>query len=78
MNYNYYFDETASIRAILFQFNKRLEFDVRRGNFNDVAALDLELTTHTINVDYKKTLHDWTLKQDSILRYKILQIRLLE
>jgi iron complex outermembrane receptor protein len=40
-----------------------LEFDVRRGNFNDVAALELELTTHTINVDYKKTLHDWTLKR---------------
>jgi iron complex outermembrane receptor protein len=27
-----------------FQFNKRLEFDVRRGNFNEIAALDLALT----------------------------------
>ena len=63
MNYNYYFDETASLSVqYSFQFNKRLEFDVRRENFNDVAALDLELTTHTINVDYKKTLHDWTFK----------------
>ena len=63
MNYNYYFDETASLSVqYSFQFNKRLEFDVRRENSNDVAALDLELTTHTINVDYKKTLHDWTFK----------------
>lgn len=63
MNYNYYFDETASLSVqYSFQFNKRLEFDVRRENSNDVAALDLELTTHAINVDYKKTLHDWTFK----------------
>jgi iron complex outermembrane receptor protein len=63
MNYNYYFDETTSLAVqYSFQFNKRLEFDVRRGDFNDVAALDLELTTHAINVDYKKALHDWTFK----------------
>ena len=63
MNYNYYFDETASLAVqYSFQFNKRLEFDVRRGDFNNVAALDLELTTHAINVDYKKALHDWTFK----------------
>lgn len=63
MNYNYYFDETASLAVqYSFQFNKRLEFDVRRGDFNDVAALDLELTTHAINVDYKKALHDWNFK----------------
>ncbi|MBG6187014.1 TonB-dependent receptor [Flavobacterium sp. CAN_S2] len=63
LNYNYYFDETASLAVqYSFQFNKRLEFDVRRGDFNDIAALDLELTTHAINVDYKKALHDWTLK----------------
>jgi hypothetical protein len=31
-NYNYYFDETASLAVqYSFQFNKRLEFDVRRG-----------------------------------------------
>ena len=63
MNYNYYFDETSSLAVqYSFQFNKRLEFDVRRGDFNDVAALDLELTTHAINVDYKKALHDWNFK----------------
>ena len=63
MNYNYYFDETASLAVqYSFQFNKRLEFDVRRGNFNALAALDLALTTHSINIDYKKTVHDWSLK----------------
>lgn len=63
INYNYYFDETASLAVqYSFQFNKRLEFDVRRGDFKDIAALDLELTTNAINVDFKKTLHDWTLK----------------
>ncbi len=63
LNYNHYFNETASLAMhYSFQFNKRLEFDVRRGNFNNVAALDLELTTHAINVDYKKGLHDWTFK----------------
>jgi iron complex outermembrane receptor protein len=40
-NYNYYFDETASL-AVQYSFSLiRLEFDVRRGDFNDVAALDL-------------------------------------
>ncbi|SDG97519.1 iron complex outermembrane recepter protein [Flavobacterium omnivorum] len=63
LNYNYYFDETASLAVqYSFQFNKRLEFDVRRGGFNDIAALDLELTTNAVNVDFKKTVHDWTLK----------------
>jgi iron complex outermembrane receptor protein len=63
LNYNYYFDETASLAVqYSFQFNKRLEFDIRRGNFDAIAALDLELTTNAINVDFKKTLHDWTLK----------------
>jgi iron complex outermembrane receptor protein len=63
MNYNYYFDEAASLAVqYSFQFNKRLEFDVRRGDFTDIAALDLELTTHAVNVDYKKALHDWSFK----------------
>jgi iron complex outermembrane receptor protein len=63
LNYNYFFDETASLAVqYSFQFNKRLEFDIRRGNFDAIAALDLELTTNAINVDFKKTLHDWTLK----------------
>jgi iron complex outermembrane receptor protein len=62
-NYNYYFDETASLTIqYAFQFNKRLEFDVRRGNFNNKPALDLDLKTHAVNIDYKKNLHDWNIK----------------
>ena len=63
LNYNYFFNETASLGVqYSFQFNKRLEFDVRRGENKNKPALDLELATHAINVDYKKVLHDWTLK----------------
>jgi iron complex outermembrane receptor protein len=63
MNYNYYLNETASLAVqYSFQFNKRLEFDVRRRDFNEIAALDLALTTHAVNVDYKKLLHDWNIK----------------
>lgn len=63
LNYQLYFDETASLEATYaFQFNKRLEFDVRRGDFNKLAALDLELSTHNFTVDFKKAYHDWHLK----------------
>jgi iron complex outermembrane receptor protein len=66
VNYNYYFDETALAVQYSFQFNKRLEFDVRRGNFNEIAALDLALTTNAVNIDYKKSLHDWNIKTESM------------
>lgn len=45
-----------------FQYNHRLEFDVRRGNYNDKPALDLELTTHSLNADYKKSFDGWNFK----------------
>jgi iron complex outermembrane receptor protein len=63
INYNYYFDETAVLALqYSFQFNNRQEFDVRRGDFNEIAALDLSLTTNAVNIDYKKSLHDWNIK----------------
>lgn len=34
-----------------FQFNNRLEFDVRRGGRGDRPSVDLELTTHTLSTD---------------------------
>tara|TARA_R110000850_G_scaffold277086_1_gene422531 strand:+ start:274341 stop:276734 length:2394 start_codon:yes stop_codon:yes gene_type:complete len=34
-----------------FQFNNRLEFDVRRGGRGDRPSVDLELTTHTLSAD---------------------------
>ncbi len=71
LNYNYFFNETASLATqYSFQFNKRLEFDVRRGDFNNKAALDLQLKTHTINIDYKKVYHDWNLKSGISASYQ--------
>lgn len=62
-NYNFFFNETSALAAqYSFQWNNRLEFDIRRGNLNDIAALDLQLQTHTIQVDYTKEYHDWNLK----------------
>lgn len=40
-----------------FQFNNRLEFDVRRGGRDDQAAVDLELTTHTFSSDLSFDAH---------------------
>lgn len=36
-----------------FQLNERLEFDIRRGERNDIAAADLTLTTHAFKADMK-------------------------
>lgn len=63
LNYNYYFDESAFISfQYAFQVNRRLEYDVRRSNFANTAALDLDLKTNTLNIDYKKNWHDWNFK----------------
>lgn len=35
-----------------FQFNNRLEYDVRRGGRGDLPSVDLELTTHTLATDF--------------------------
>jgi hypothetical protein len=75
--YNYYFDETASLAVqYSFQFNKRLEFDVRRG-FNEIAALDLALTTNAVNIDYKNHCMTGISKPESMDLFRIiLQIQL--
>lgn len=60
---NYYRNENTMLSfQYAFQFNKRLEFDVRRKDFEIKPALDLELTTHTLNLDFKKMQHDWDMK----------------
>ena len=62
-NFDYYFNESAFVSfQYAFQFNKRLEFDLRRGDYKDIPALDLDLKTNTLNIDYKKSGHDWNLK----------------
>jgi len=71
LHYHYFFNETASMAVqYAFQFNKRLEYDVRRQNFNNIAALDLQLQTNTVNLDFKKEYHDWTLKTGANSSYQ--------
>jgi iron complex outermembrane receptor protein len=54
-----------------FQFNNRLEFDVRRSSANNnKAALDLQLSTHTFLADYKTTVGDWNVKSGLNLGYQ--------
>lgn len=36
-----------------FQFNKRKEFDIRRGNYANTPALDMDLSTHSANLDFE-------------------------
>jgi iron complex outermembrane receptor protein len=70
-NFNYYWNEMASVSIqYAFQFNKRLEFDVRRRNYMNTAALDLDLKTHSILIDFKKVSHDWTIKSGTNASYQ--------
>ncbi len=41
-----------------FQHNRRLEYDVRRGELDNRASLDLELTTHSLSSDFKWDAHE--------------------
>lgn len=62
-NFNYYFNELESMSFQYdFQQNKRLEYDIRRGNYNNTAALDLDLKTNSLSIDYIKNDHDWNFK----------------
>ncbi len=54
-----------------FQRNHRLEFDIRRGEDRDKAALDLQLDTHTLMLDLDSHLTDATnLKAGLMGRYQ--------
>jgi iron complex outermembrane receptor protein len=71
VNFNYRWNEIASLGIqYAFQYNKRLEFDIRRGSFSNTAALDLDLQTHSLLIDYKKISHDWTIKTGSSSSYQ--------
>ena len=71
INFDYRLSDAENIIAqYAFQFNHRQEFDVRRGNLNNLAALDLELVTHSFNVDYKKNGIDWNFKSGISATYQ--------
>lgn len=42
-----------------FQSNRRFEYDIRRGERDNIPSIDLELTTHTLSTDFK-----WDTKDD--------------
>ncbi|MCL9770610.1 TonB-dependent receptor [Flavobacterium sp. HXWNR69] len=71
-NYERWLNEESSINLqYAFQFNNRLEFDVRRSSANnDKAALDLQLATHTFLADYKTNIGNWKLKSGLNLGYQ--------
>jgi len=63
LNYKQKIDDSSSLSTFYsFQFNHREEYDLRRTDNANKAALDLELATHTLQTDYKKTWEKWTLK----------------
>ncbi|MBC6996975.1 TonB-dependent receptor [Cytophaga sp. FL35] len=50
-----------------FQRNRRFEYDIRRGEANNQASIDLLLTTHTFSTDFK-----WDAKEQFHLQFGIL------
>ena len=72
LNYQRWLNENTSIDLqYAFQFNNRLEFDVRRNDENtNKAALDLQLATHTFLADYKTNVGKSRLKSGLNLAYQ--------
>ncbi len=63
VNFNYFVNENSLLAfQYSYQLNKRLEFDIRRNRANDKPALDLELATHSLKIDFKKECLHWDFK----------------
>ena len=52
------------------QKNNRKEFDVRRGEYKNIASLDIDLSTHNAQVD-----HEWTGTNTSVLTGVFAQVQ---
>ncbi|WP_445456635.1 TonB-dependent receptor [Flavobacterium sp. HNIBRBA15423] len=71
LNYKRWLNNNSALDVqYAFQFNNRLEFDIRRSNANDKAALDLQLATHTLLSDYNTSFGNWKLKSGINLGYQ--------
>ncbi|EAZ96619.1 hypothetical protein FBBAL38_04330 [Flavobacteria bacterium BAL38] len=72
INYQRWLNDNSSLDfQYAFQFNNRLEFDIRRTSANtDKAALDLQLATHTFLTDYKTSIGNWKIKSGLNLGYQ--------
>jgi iron complex outermembrane receptor protein len=53
-----------------YQNNQRFEYDIRRGNDRDTPALDLELNTHTVMLDYKIDYKNFEFKTGIMGRFQ--------
>lgn len=54
LNYYQHFSEIGKLTMqYAFQLNDRQEFDIRRGDYKDKAALDLTLATHSMLIDFE-------------------------
>jgi iron complex outermembrane receptor protein len=63
INYNRQFSEKSSLALqYAFQLNHRQEYDIRRANYIDKPALDLTLTTHSLQADWKQEEGSSTFK----------------
>lgn len=62
LNFEYNFQKSVLQFQYAYQFNIRKEFDVRRGANANKAALDLGLTTHQIQANYKHKFEKIELK----------------
>lgn len=63
---NHYFDNQNKLSfQYSYQNNKRLEFDLRRGDARNTPALDLTLQTNQFLIDYQQEGLHWQLKTGS-------------
>lgn len=53
-----------------YQNNHRFEYDIRVGNDRDTPALDLELDTHTVLLDFKGRFYDLNFKSGIMGRFQ--------
>ena len=63
LSYYQRFQNDAKLTATYgFQYNHRKEYDIRRGDLRDVAALNLELMTHQANILYQLQKNRWDIE----------------
>ena len=71
LNADFYLNEQSTLSfQYSYQNNKRLEFDIRRGDFKNVPALALTLQTNQVVVDFKKESIHWEWKSGGAFSYQ--------